>query len=74
MSGQVHKIQKHDTTMRYLSDYTNIIEWYAECPFFDKQFLLKNRTRKNTDNITGDDGKIPKKEMGKFETEIRKYL
>ena len=45
--------------------------------FFYKSFLLKNRVRKNTDNITRDDnGKIQKRkeEMDKFTTEIEKYL
>ena len=47
--------------MRYLTDYSTIIHWDTGCAFFDKIFQLKNRVRKNIDDVTGEDGKIQKR-------------
>ena len=76
MPGEIQSIQKYYTTLRYLSDYSEIIEWYAGCSIFDIQFPLQKRIRTNTDNLTEDDGKIQKRkeEMHTFKTVIRKYL
>ena len=73
--GKIQGTQKYVITLRPFLDYSEIIEWYAGCSFFDKRFLLKNRKITNIDNITGDDSNIQKREeeMDKFETEIWKY-
>ena len=77
MPGKVEAVVKYATALRYLADCSKIIQWYVGCSFFDKRFLLQNRVRKNTDDMTrDDDGKIQKRkeEMNKFNTKIRKYL
>ena len=62
MPGKKYSVIKWSTALRYLTDYSKIIQWYAGCSFLDKSFLLKNRVRKNTDDVTGDDGKIQKRD------------
>ena len=74
MPGKKYLIIKRKTALRYLTDYSKIIQWYAGSSFFNNSFLLKNRVRKKTDDVTGDNGKIPKKKMKKFNTEIRNIL
>ena len=61
MPGNQYFVVKWGAALRYLTNYSEIIQWYGGCSFFSKSFLLKNRDRKKKDNVTGDDGKIPKK-------------
>ena len=58
MHGQVQKLQNYKTILSYLMNYTTVIEWYAECSFSNKQCILVNRTRENTEDMTDYDGKL----------------
>ena len=67
MPGKKYSVVFYKTALRYLTDYSKTIQWYAGCSFFYRSFLLKDRDRKKTDDATGDDGKIQKKRDEKIE-------
>ena len=45
--------------MRYLTDYSKIVQWYAGSSFLIKNFSSKIEIKKKTDYVTGDNSKIP---------------